>query len=123
MTMTDDKAFGATGEREAAAYLQEKGYTLCCLNYRAATGEIDIIAEDGRTVVFVEVKARRSLDYGLPAEAVFLIKRQKIIQTAQFYLNRYNRWDRPCRFDVIEIFRPPGRSSLFRHITHAFSVE
>ena len=44
MTMTDDKAFGTTGEREAAAYLQEKGYTLCCLNYRAATGEIDIIA-------------------------------------------------------------------------------
>ncbi|MGN0948111.1 YraN family protein [uncultured Megasphaera sp.] len=119
------KALGAYGEKAALTYLRhEKGYAIRACNYRSCVGEIDIIAEDGETIVFVEVKTRCSDEYGLPCEAVEKHKRRKICRVAESYLARHDLWERPCRFDVVEVW--PDRSCgelRVRHIVHAFLAE
>ena len=79
MTM-NNKVLGNKGEEAAAAYLENHGYTVRERNYRSQTGEIDIIASRGRMMVFVEVKTRGSLAYGMPSEAVNIAKQRKIIR-------------------------------------------
>lgn len=118
----DDKQLGMAGETAAIRYLQNHHYTLLARNFRTAYGEIDIIAGDGDTIVFVEVKTRTSRHYGRPCEAVSLAKQQKIIRMAKTYLCRYQAWDRPCRFDVIEVFAA-RHTARIHHIRHAFWVE
>lgn len=118
----DDKQLGMAGETAAIRYLQQHQYTLLARNFRTAYGEIDIIARDQDTIVFVEVKTRTSRHYGRPCEAVSSAKRQKIIRMANTYLCRYQAWDRPCRFDVIEVFATRHQARI-HHIRHAFWVE
>ncbi|HMM21443.1 MAG TPA: YraN family protein [Selenomonadales bacterium] len=117
--MQKDSA-GQRGEQAAADYLQAAGYALLARNYRARTGEIDIIAEKGGTVVFVEVKARHSDAYGSPAEAVTYRKQGKILNTALCYLKQTGRTAAPLRFDVIEIYLGAGVNPRVNHIANAF---
>lgn len=117
----DDKTLGRLGETVAAHYLTAKGYRLVCRNFRTALGEIDIIARDGETVVFVEVKTRFSTRHGRPAEAVSYPKQRKIIRMAQVYLSRINGWHLPCRFDVMEVLWHEMTPAI-THIRHAFMV-
>ena len=112
------RAFGGQGEADARSFLEQKGAKILEMNYRRPTGEIDIIARAGRTVVFVEVKRRSSLRYGWPGEAVNRQKQQHILRTAQLYLQEKRLADVPVRFDVIEIL--PGE---IRHIENAFDAE
>ncbi len=91
------------GEGFAAAHLQKKGYHILAQNYRAQRGEIDLVARDGDCIVFVEVKTRRSLKFGLPQDAVTLRKQQQISKIALAYLQSQNLLDALCRFDVIAI--------------------
>ena len=116
-----EKELGKAGEERAALYLKRQcGYRILQRNYRTRLGEIDIIARDCDTIVFVEVKTRRSLCYGYPAEAVAQHKQFKLKITAQSYMSRYRLWDVPCRFDVIEVMPGPGGALRLHHIRHAF---
>lgn len=117
----DDKTLGRLGETLAAQYLTARGYRLVCRNFRTALGEIDLIAHEDDTIVFVEVKTRLSARHGRPSEAVSYHKQRKIIRMAHVYLSRINGWHQPCRFDVIEILWHETNPVL-NHIRHAFVV-
>jgi putative endonuclease len=94
-------ALGKTGEDLACAELEKRGYAIVARRYRRRGGEIDIIARDGKTMVFVEVKARDSRAFGEAAEAVTAFKQRRITQLARDYMA--GRFDCPCRFDVVSI--------------------
>ncbi|MCI8306862.1 MAG: YraN family protein [Lachnospiraceae bacterium] len=95
---------GAENEEKAARYLAANGYDILERNFSSRYGEIDIIASDDKTLVFVEVKYRSSAAYGYPQEAVGYYKQQKLIKTARYYMYRRNIPDEcSCRFDVVFI--------------------
>ncbi len=91
------------GESAAADYLKAHGYQILAQNYRFQRGEIDIIVQQEDRIVFVEVKTRRSLKFGLPQHAVTLKKQRQISKIALAYLQSQDLMDVPCRFDVIAI--------------------
>lgn len=93
---------GKKGEEIARKFLKKKGYKLLAENYKTPMGEIDIIAKDGKEIVFIEVKTRESLQFGQPFEAVNYIKRKRITKAALSYLKRFKELP-PCRFDVLSI--------------------
>jgi len=103
---------GKTGEDLACAELERRGYAILARRYRRRGGEIDIIARDGQTMVFIEVKAREGHDFGEPAEAVTAFKRRRITQLAADYMARRRRPDCPCRFDVVSIHFESGRPRI-----------
>ena len=97
------KLLGRTGEELAARHLSGRGYTILERNYRAPYGEIDLIALDGGTVVFVEVKTRTTDAYGAPELAVDLRKQERMVKAALGYLKHKKLHQMPCRFDVVAI--------------------
>lgn len=117
--MVDTRKRGIEGEDLAFAHLEKLGYRICQRNYRFGRGEIDIIAEDGKTLVFVEVKARGSSVFGDPEDAVTHHKRRQIRKIAGGYLFERRIEDRECRFDVIAVEYANGKTVL-RHIKDAF---
>jgi putative endonuclease len=114
-------AMGQRGENLAAKYLRDQGYKIIVRNYRSAMGEVDIIARDGATLVFVEVKAR-SYDDPTPEEQVNQAKQHQITKTAKLYLSRYGTQTPPARFDVVAIVWPRGREAQIRHTPSAFEA-
>lgn len=117
----NDKRLGQWGEEEAERYLRcRKHYVIVYRNYRNALGEIDLIVVDKDTIVFVEVKTRRGRSCGRPAEAVEVRKQHKIIQVAKSYLSRFDFWEHPCRFDVVEVLSV-GDNIEINHICNAFA--
>ena len=122
------KATGNSGEDAAERYLRNLGYNILMRNYRTRLGEIDIVACENsitwagteKTIVFVEVKTRRNLAYGLPGEAVTYSKQRKIIATAQCYLNMIKQPETFCRFDVLEVYVSPAGGLHYHHIKDAF---
>ena len=94
---------GLIGEALAAAALVERGYAILERRYRTDRGEIDIIAEDGGTLVFVEVRARADDECGTAAESVTDAKKRQVSRVAAEYLVVHGITDRPCRFDVVTI--------------------
>src|SRR5215813_10537378 len=103
--MTNDprQALGISGENLACAELARRGYAILERRYRTRFGEIDIIAKDGSTIVFVEVKARLTNDYGGAAAAITGWKQRRLTTMAVDYLARRRLHDCPCRFDVVAI--------------------
>jgi putative endonuclease len=99
---------GKTGEERAVAELARRGYAILACRYRTRHGEIDIIAQDGDTTVFIEVKARVTDEFGTAAEAVGRAKQRRLAYMASDYVARNNLVDRPCRFDVVAIDRAGG---------------
>jgi len=97
------QAVGMQGEDRAVAELERLGYAVVARRYRTRHGEIDIVARDGETIVFVEVKARESGEFGTAAEAVDARKQRRVISMAVDYLARNRLTARPCRFDVVAI--------------------
>ena len=108
---------GRWGEAEAAKYLRKKGYSIIAANYRCRFGEIDLIAQKGGFVVFVEVKLRKNADFGTAAEFVDVRKQNKIRTTASMWLAQ-NESELQPRFDVIEIYAPNGISDKGKRINH-----
>jgi putative endonuclease len=107
--MDKRQALGISGENLACDELRRRGYAIIERRYRTRFGEIDIIARDGQTMVFVEVKARVSDDFGGAAAAVTTWKQRRIAHMAIDYLARQRLHDCPCRFDVVAIdFEPTG---------------
>jgi putative endonuclease len=94
---------GETGENLAAAALTARGYAILERRYRTRHGEIDIIAEHEGTLVFVEVRARVTAEFGRAAETVTDAKKRKVTAMAVDYLARHHITNRPCRFDVVAI--------------------
>lgn len=116
------KDIATIGETFAAEHLKAHGYQLLAKNYRYKRGEIDLIARQGDRIVFVEVKTRRSLRYGLPQYAVTLQKQRQISKIALAFLQAQNLLDKPCRFDVIAIHLSPQFELLqLKQIENAFS--
>ena len=111
------RAKGYEYEKKAALYLQKKGYEILEQNFYTFFGEIDLIAKDGETIVFIEVKYRKNLKSGYPQEAVTYTKRQKIIKSAEYYLYQKRVEEKPCRFDVIA-----AAGNEFLHIKNAFEL-
>jgi putative endonuclease len=105
-------ALGKAGEDLACVELARRGYVILARRYRRREGEIDIVARDGPTIVFVEVKTRESRAFGAAAEAVTAIKRRRIVQLALDYLARHRLDDVPCRFDVVSIHWGPDGPAL-----------
>lgn len=111
---------GERGESTAARYLVGKGYKVLDTNWRWRRGEIDLVAEDSREVVFVEVKSRRSQQFGAPEEAITQKKREKLIQTALAYLSSVGRQGSAWRIDMIAIdFTPDGALERLDHYESA----
>ncbi|WP_435007229.1 YraN family protein [Tundrisphaera lichenicola] len=111
---------GDRGERAAARMLRKSGLRILVRGYRTEQGEIDLIAREGDTVVFVEVKARAR---GAPAEAVTLEKQRRLTLAALHFLKRHNLLEERCRFDVVAIVWPEGRNPVsIEHFRNAFEA-
>lgn len=118
---TQRDALGDRGENVAARYLRNLGYKIIDRNFRCDLGEIDIVARDGNTLVFVEVKTR-AYDDPTPEEQVNTNKQHRVTKAARFYLKRYGTPQPAARFDVVAIVWPSGREPQIRHTPNAFDA-
>ena len=110
---------GLLGEQLAAAYLERRGMRLAERRYRCRFGEIDLVAWDGDTLCFVEVKTRTSCAVGLPREYVTAKKQEKLRSAALLYLSERGL-DCPARFDVAEVYLKAGRKVRINYMENAF---
>lgn len=111
--------FGLKSEEVAAKFIQKNGYKILCRNFKTKIGEIDLIAEEDGTIVFIEVKARKTQRFGSPKYAITQKKQRKISQVALYYLKNNPKYSKKARFDVITV----GESSKdIRIIKNAFEL-
>ena len=111
--MTREKqAKGARGEESAAGFLRVQGYRILERNYRCPLGEVDIIARDGNTIVFVEVKTRTSERFGSPQAAIGPQKQKRMTAIALYYLKGQGWLGKPARFDVAAVSLREGRETV-----------
>ncbi len=115
------KSLGSKGEDLAVTFLKKKGYKIVSKNYKNYIGEIDIIAQDGETVVFIEVKTRANDSFGYPFESVHKKKRLKLRNLALLYLKKAGE-ELPVRFDVLSITCAENGKMEIDHIQDAFEV-
>jgi putative endonuclease len=109
--------FGTRSERAAARFLQRKlGYRILRRNYSCPRGELDIIALDGKCLVFVEVRSTENEACDRPVESVDAIKQRRLTELALIFLQRHRLLDCATRFDILAVSWPPGRSEP--HIEH-----
>ena len=117
------RTLGQRGERAAAKFLRKKGYVIVARSDRSRLGEIDLVAVDGRTVVFVEVKTRRSAEPSHPAEAVDEAKQRRLTRLALAFLKRHELLENPARFDVVAVTWPEDeRKPTIEHFPNAFEA-
>src|SRR5256885_12403464 len=114
-------ALGKIGEDLACRELERRGYAIVARRYRRRGGELDIVARDGGTIVFVEVKTRNGRWFGGAAEAVTGLKRRRMVHLALEYLMRHRLSECPCRFDVVSIQLEAGRPVIEIH-RNAFGI-
>jgi putative endonuclease len=120
---TTPKSLGRRGEDAAARFLRRLGYVIVARGHRDKIGEIDLIAVDGRTVVFVEVKTRTADQKGTPAEAVDLDKQQRLTKLALAYMKRHDLLECKARFDVVAVTWPAkSRRPQIKHFKDAFEA-
>ncbi|MBR3556827.1 MAG: YraN family protein [Oscillospiraceae bacterium] len=120
--MSREKLLGAFGEAAAAEYLRKKRYEILGMNYRCRLGELDIIARQKETLVFVEVKLRREGGFAPAAEAVTPAKQRRLEIAAETWLAENGLEDVPCRFDIIEVYLEKNgrRIKKINHLEEAF---
>lgn len=112
---------GGRGEKVAAEYLRKQGLKILCRNYRCPLGELDIVAREGQTLVFVEVKTR-AYDDPKPEEQVNTFKQHQLTKAGRHFLARYGNQLPPARFDVVAVVWPKGKAPIIRHTKHAFEA-
>ena len=117
--MLNKREVGGYGEQLAEKHLVANGYQISTRNFRIASGEIDLIAYKDKTVVFVEVKYRKNLSRGYPAESVTKAKQRKIRRLAEYYIYKNNLRNVDFRIDVIQII-DDGVNPIIDHIENAF---
>jgi putative endonuclease len=121
--MFPPRTLGQRGEVAAARHLARKGCKIIARSSRSGLGEIDLVAVDGRTVVFVEVKTRRSHDAGHPADAVDEQKQRRLTRLALGYMKRHGLLEYPARFDIVAITWPADeRKPRIEHFPSAFEA-
>jgi putative endonuclease len=115
------QTLGKIGEDLACEELQRRGYAILARRYRRRGGELDIVARDGQTIVFVEVKTREGCEFGAGAESVTRFKRRRMANVALDFLARNKLVESPCRFDVVSIdmAEPKPKIELYQN---AFDV-
>lgn len=116
----NNRQTGNSGEDIAAEFLVNNGYSLITRNYRYGKGEIDIIASDSDIIVFIEVKFRKTDEFGSPLLAITKNKQNQIRKVALAYLTENNITDTDCRFDVIGITLDKENNPVIEHIQNAF---
>lgn len=116
----DNKKIGVLGEKWAVDFLKNRNYNIVAINYRCRYGEIDIIARQRDTIVFVEVKTRNSMNFGRGLEAVNYLKQQKIKKVALDFLSKQKTFFPNMRFDVIDIMVKGEDHIEINHIKNAF---
>lgn len=116
------QAFGHAGETEAERRLRREGYRILARNLRTRLGELDLVAESGELLVFVEVKSRRSEAYGGGRHAVDARKQARMVRLAAQYLARHRIRGRCCRFDVILCEGDLEHPLAIEHVENAFEV-
>jgi putative endonuclease len=114
---------GRSGEETAEAWLRQKGYRLLRRRFRIRNGEIDLVMQEGRTIVFVEVRRRRSGCLGDPLESVGPLKQARLVRAARVFLAAAGLHDRPCRFDVIVLRDGAPPATAIEHRTDAFRAD
>jgi putative endonuclease len=118
-----ERPLGDRGEAAAARYLKRQGYKILARAERLKPGELDLVALDRGTVVFVEVKTRRSAEAGHPAAAVGVAKQRRLTRLAVTFLKRHGLLERPARFDVVALTWPEGqRRPAIDHFRNAFDA-
>ena len=116
-------SLGERGERAAARFLRRAGYKIVARHYRSRVGELDLIATDGRMLIFVEVKTRRSAEYDHPAEAVDRRKQRRMTRTAEVYVKRHRLSGIAARFDIVAVTWPDSaRRPTIEHFPGAFEA-
>jgi putative endonuclease len=116
------KALGRRGEEAASRYLRKLGYTIVARGHRDSIGELDLVAVDGRTIVFIEVKTRATHDAGHPADAVDEAKQRRLTRLALSYLKRHDLLECKARFDVIAVTWPDRGQPVIEHYQNAFEA-
>jgi putative endonuclease len=114
---------GASGEERAARHLESRGLVIVERNYRCRSGEVDIVAREGDTTVFIEVKERGGRSHGEGVEAVTFGKRRRIIRAARLYAASRDLSETPLRFDVVSIDWDGGGAPAIRHERDAFDAD
>jgi putative endonuclease len=115
--------FGSRSERDAARYLKALGYRIVARNFSCQLGELDLIALDGETIVFAEVRSTEKRDVARPAASVDVAKQKRLTKLALYYLQKKKLLNRAARFDVVCIAWPPGAPSpTIDHIKNAFEA-
>lgn len=116
-------SLGRLGEEMACKYLKKAGYKILELNYRGHLGEIDLVAEDGEYLVFVEVKTRSGLAYGHPFESINSRKQHQLIRAAREYLAKHGAEERFCRFDAVSVLQRDGQEPRVELLKNAFELD
>jgi putative endonuclease len=116
------KPLGRRGEEAAARYLRRLGYIILARGHRDNIGELDLIAVDGRTVVFIEVKTRTSHDAGHPADAVDEAKQRRLTRLALSYMKRHDLLECSARFDIVAVTWPTRGRPTIEHFKNAFEA-
>ena len=114
---------GEKGERRAERYLRDLGYLILARNWREKQLELDLVAKDGDTIVFVEVKTRHVTSLGRAGESVPPAKRAKLCRAASAYLSRTDQWEHPCRFDVVAVEVDQTGQAAIRLTKDAFGFD
>jgi putative endonuclease len=117
-----NSSLGEMGESIAATFLKGAGFSIVERNFRCVCGELDIIARDGRTIVFIEVKCRNDERYGPPQLAVTPFKQRQISKAALVWLSKRRLYDAEARFDVVAIVLREGDLPEIEHIRNAFDL-
>jgi len=117
-----NRSLGGTGESIAVTFLRGIGFSIVECNFRSVCGEIDIIARDGRAIVFVEVKCRKNDNYGPPQLAVTPFKQRQISKAALVWLSKKRLYDAEARFDVVAIMLREHDLPEIEHIRNAFDL-
>lgn len=117
----DRKEYGDEGEEAAVRYLEQQGYRVRTRNYSCRHGELDVVAERGETLCFVEVRMRSTAVWGDPSHTVSFSKQRKVVKAALHYLVAHRLRDRMLRFDVISVVGRGERATV-EHLPGAFDA-
>lgn len=116
---SENKIKGNYGEKVAKEYINKLGYEVVYRNFKCSFGEIDIVFKDKEELVFAEIKTRTNTDYGFPAESVTYYKRKHILNTARYFLYKYDVMNMAVRFDIIEVYLC-NKKPIINHIRNVF---
>ncbi|MBN2216938.1 MAG: YraN family protein [Pirellulales bacterium] len=120
--LAPSKSLGLRGEKAAARHLARLGYRIVGRRVQLPSGELDLVALDGQTIVFVEVKTRESDLHGHASDAVTPAKQRRLTRLAVTFLKRHRLHDHPARFDVVAVTWPPGGKPRIEHYKNAFEA-